>query len=94
MTIEDKITSKVIEGIKVLYGQDVTADMVLLQKTKREFEGHLTLVVFPFVKMARKKPEQVAEELGQYLKQHCEAIATFNVVKGFLNLVIARNAWL
>ena len=94
MTIEDKITSKVIEGIKVLYGQDVTADMVLLQKTKREFEGHLTLVVFPFVKMARKKPEQVAEELGQYLKQHCEAIATFNVVKGFLNLVIARKAWL
>ena len=94
MTIEDKITSKVIEGIKVLYGQDVPADMVLLQKTKREFEGHLTLVVFPFVKMARKKPEDMANEMGQYLKEHCEAIAEFNVVKGFLNLVIARSAWI
>ena len=94
MTIEDKITSKVIEGIKVLYGHDVPADMVLLQKTKREFEGHLTLVVFPFVKMARKKPEDMANEMGQYLKEHCEAIAEFNVVKGFLNLVIARSAWI
>ena len=81
-------------AVKALYGQDVPEKMVQLQKTRSEFEGSLTLVVFPFVKMARKSPEQTAQELGEYLVQNCEAISKFNVVKGFLNLCIADQAWL
>ena len=81
-------------AVKALYGQDVPEKMVQLQKTRSEFEGSLTLVVFPFVKMARKSPEQTAQELGEYLVQNCEAISKFNVVKGFLNLSIADAAWL
>ena len=80
--------------MKTLYGQDVPEKMVQLQKTRSEFEGSLTLVVFPFVKMARKSPEQTAQELGEYLVQHCEAVSKFNVVKGFLNLSISDEAWL
>ena len=68
--------------------------MVQLQKTRSEFEGNLTLVVFPFLKISKKNPEQTASEIGQYLVEHSEAIASFNVVKGFLNLVIAPAAWL
>ena len=81
-------------AVKALYGQDVPEKMVQLQKTRSEFEGNLTLVVFPFVKMARKSPEQTAQELGEYLVQNCKAISKFNVVKGFLNLSIADAAWL
>ena len=81
-------------AVKALYGQEVPEKMVQLQKTRSEFEGNLTLVVFPFVKMARKSPEQTAQELGEYLVQNCEAISKFNVVKGFLNLCIADQAWL
>ncbi len=81
-------------AVKELYGQEVPEKMVQLQKTRSEFEGNLTLVVFPFVKMARKSPEQTAQELGQYLVDYCEAISKFNVVKGFLNLSIADAAWL
>ena len=81
-------------AVKALYGQDVPEKMVQLQKTRSEFEGNLTLVVFPFVKMARKSPEQTAQELGDYLVQHCEAVSKYNVVKGFLNLSIADAAWL
>jgi len=77
-----------------LYGQDVPEKMVQLQKTRSEFEGSLTLVVFPFVKMARKSPEQTGQEIGQYLMDNCEAVSKFNVVKGFLNLSIADAAWL
>ena len=94
MNIENQISSTILEAVKALYGQDVPEKMVQLQKTKKEFEGSLTLVVFPFVKMARKKPEEVAEELGQYLVEKCPAVAAYNVVKGFLNLVIAQEAWL
>ena len=81
-------------AVKALYGQDVPEKMVQLQKTRSEFEGNLTLVVFPFVKMAKKSPEQTAQELGEYLVANCEAISKFNVVKGFLNLSISNEAWL
>ena len=94
MNIENQISSTILEAVKALYGQDVPEKMVQLQKTKKEFEGSLTLVVFPFVKMAKKKPEEVAEEIGQYLVEKCPAVAAYNVVKGFLNLVIAQEAWL
>ena len=94
MNIESKIMSSALEAVKVLYGQEVPEKMVQLQKTKREFEGNLTLVVFPFLKMSKKGPEQTAQEIGEYLQQNCDAVASFNVVKGFLNLVIAPAAWL
>ena len=94
MTIEEKIVSSVINGIKALYGQDATTAQVQLQKTKKEFEGHLTLVVFPFLKMSRKSPEQTATEIGDYLKANCPAIAAYNVIKGFLNLTISSACWI
>lgn len=93
MKIEDKLTASVINGVKELYGAEVPAKMVQLQKTKKEFEGHLTLVVFPFLKMSKKGPEQTAQEIGEYLKQHEPAIASYNVIKGFLNLTIASDVW-
>ena len=94
MNIESKIMSSALEAVKALYGQEVPEKMVQLQKTKREFEGNLTLVVFPFLKMSKKGPEQTAQEIGEYLLQNSDAVASFNVVKGFLNLVIAPAAWL
>ena len=94
MKIEDKLTAAILQGIKQLYGQDVPEKMVQLQKTKKEFEGHLTLVVFPFLKMSKKGPEQTAQEIGDYLKQNEPAIAEFNVIKGFLNLTIASDVWI
>ena len=94
MKIEDKLTAAVMNGIKELYGQEVPAKMVQLQKTKKEFEGHLTLVVFPFLKMSKKGPEQTAQEIGEYLKQHEPAVAGFNVIKGFLNLTVASDEWI
>ena len=93
MKIEDKLTAAILQGIKQLYGQEVPEKMVQLQKTKKEFEGHLTLVVFPFLKMSKKGPEQTAQEIGEYLKQNEPAIAEFNVIKGFLNLTIASDVW-
>lgn len=93
MNIESMIIGSAIEAVKMLYGQDVPEKMVQLQKTKREFEGNLTLVVFPFLKMSKKGPEQTAQEIGEYLQQNCSAVAAFNVVKGFLNLVVAPAAW-
>lgn len=93
MKIENAIASAVIAAVKELYGQDVPEKMVALQKTRSEFEGHLTLVVFPFLKMSKKKPEDTAQEIGRYLTEHCKAVASFNVVGGFLNLVIAPPAW-
>ncbi|MCH5309498.1 MAG: arginine--tRNA ligase [Prevotella sp.] len=93
MNIETLIGKAAQEAIKALYGQDVPEKMVQLQKTRSEFEGNLTLVVFPFVKMARKSPEQTAEEIGAYLTEHCTAVEKFNVVKGFLNLSVGTGAW-
>lgn len=94
MKIEDKIVASVISGLKALYGQEVPEKMVQIQKTKKEFEGHLTLVVFPFLKMSRKGPEQTAQEIGEYLKANEPAVAAFNVIKGFLNLTIASATWI
>ena len=94
MKIENEIISSVIAAVKELYGQDVPEKMVALQKTKSNFEGNLTLVVFPFLKMSKKTPERTALEIGDYLKENCaNVIADFNVVKGFLNLSIAPAAW-
>ena len=94
MKIEDKLVMSVISGLKALYGQEVPEKMVQMQKTKKEFEGHLTLVVFPFLKMSRKGPEQTAQEIGEYLKANEPAVAAFNVIKGFLNLTIASATWI
>ena len=94
MKIEDKLVASVISGLKALYSQEVPEKMVQIQKTKREFEGHLTLVVFPFLKMSRKGPEQTAQEIGEYLKVNEPAVAAFNVIKGFLNLTIASATWI
>ena len=94
MTIEQQIINAAQAAVKELYGQEVPEKMVQLQKTKKEFEGNLTLVVFPFLKISRKKPDETAREIGEYIKQNCEAIADFNAVGGFLNLVIDKKAWL
>jgi arginyl-tRNA synthetase len=95
MNIEQKLTASVLAAIKSLYGQDVPEKMVQLQKTKKEFEGHLTLVVFPFLKMSKKGPEQTAAEIGDYLMANAaDVVAAYNAVKGFLNLTIAADCWL
>ena len=94
MVIEQQITGAIIAGIKELYGADVTASQVQLQKTKKEFKGHLTLVVFPFLRMSKKSPQQTAQEIGEYLLRHEPAVAEFNVIKGFLNLTIACACWI
>lgn len=94
MNIENKLVGSVINGLKVLYGQEIPAEQVQLQKTKKEFEGHLTLVVFPFLRMSKKGPEQTAQEIGEYLQANEPAVAAFNVIKGFLNLTIASSAWI
>jgi len=94
MNMEKKLVDSVIQGIKALYGQDVTAEQVQLQKTKKEFEGHLTLVVFPFLRASRKGPEQTAQEIGEYLQSNESSVAKFNVIKGFLNLTIASATWI
>ena len=94
MNIEQKLTATVIAALNSLYGQEVPEKMVQLQKTKKEFEGHLTLVVFPFLKMSKKGPEQTAQEIGEYLKQNApELVSNYNAVKGFLNLTIASDCW-
>ena len=94
MNIETLISKAAGEAVKVRYGMEASEKMLQLQKTRSEFEGNLTLVVFPFVKAAKKSPEQTAQEIGEYMVQNCEAISKFNVVKGFLNLSIAEGAWL
>ena len=93
MNIEKRLIPAVVRAIKTLYGEEVSADQVQLQKTKKEFEGHLTLVVFPFLRISKKKPEVTAQEIGEYLVQNENVISKFNVIKGFLNLTIASSAW-
>ncbi len=94
MIIESNISNKVVKAIRDLYGQEVPEKMVQLQKTRSEFEGNLTLVVFPFLKMSKKKPEDTAKEIGEYLLTNEKSVANYNVVKGFLNLSIAPSAWI
>ena len=93
MKIEAQITAAALAAVKELYGVEVPEKMIQLQKTRSDFEGNLTLVTFPLLKTSHKKPEDTAQEIGGYLKKNCKAIADFNVVKGFLNLVIAQAAW-
>ena len=92
--MEKKIQQAVMAAIKELYGQEIPEKLATLQKTRAEFEGNLTLVVFPFLKMSKKAPEATAEEIGQYLKENSSAVSGYNVVKGFLNLSIGGNAWI
>ena len=94
MKIEEQITTAALAAVKELYGADVPTQMIQLQKTKANFEGNLTLVTFPLLKTSRKNPEETAKEIGAYLKDNCNAISDYNVVKGFLNLVIAPTAWI
>ena len=93
MKIEAQITAAARAAVKELYGVEVPEKMIQLQKTRSDFEGNLTLVTFPLLKTSHKKPEDTAQEIGEYLKKNCKAIADFNVVKGFLNLIIAQAAW-
>ena len=93
MKIEEQITVAALAAVKELYGTEVPEKMIQLQKTRSNFEGNLTLVTFPLLKTSHKKPEDTAQDLGEYLKKNCKAVADFNVVKGFLNLVIAQAAW-
>ena len=93
MKIETLIAQKAVVAIKELYGQEIDAATVQVQKTKREFEGHLTIVVFPYLKMSRKGPEQTATEIGTWLRENVEEISSYNVIKGFLNLVISSSVW-
>ena len=94
MTIENRIAASVVEAVKTLYAHDVPPAAVQIQKTKREFEGDLTVVVFPFLKISRKRPEDTAGEIGAYIERHCDAVAAFNVVKGFLNITVGDASWL
>lgn len=94
MNIEKQLVHAVISAVAALYNEQVDDSKVQLGKTKREFEGHLTLVVFPFLKISKKGPEQTAQEIGQYLADNSPEIAAFNVIKGFLNLTIASEAWM
>ena len=94
MNIEQQIMQAALKAVKELYGQDVPEKMVQVQKTKAGYEGNLTLVVFPFLKISKKKPDQTAQELGQWLMDNCEVVERFNVVGGFLNIVVATDAWM
>ena len=93
MKIEEKLIAAVQHAIRALYGQEVAETAVQLQKTKKEFQGHFTLVVFPFLKISRKGPEQTAEDIGRHLQENEPSVAAYNVIKGFLNLSIASSAW-
>ncbi len=94
MNIEDLIKEGTIKAVKQLYNAEIESDKVQTQQTRKEFEGDVTLVVFPFVKMARKAPEQVANEIGEFLKNEIDEIIDFNSVKGFLNLLVSDSYWL
>ena len=94
MNIEKEIVKTTLKVVKELYGQDVDRTAVQLQKTRADFEGNLTLVVFPFLKISKKKPEDTAQEIGERLIKETAVVASFNVVKGFLNLVVSQSAWI
>jgi len=93
MKIEQKLQEHIVKAIDSLYGHIITQELVSLQKTKKEFEGHLTLVVFPFLKVSKKNPEQTAQEIGEWLIKNVSQVAKFNVIKGFLNLTISSSVW-
>ncbi len=94
MKIESIIAEMTVKAVKALYGQDIDAGQVQVQKTKKEFQGHLTVVVFPFLKMSHKGPEQTAQEIGGWMQDNVDAVSSFNVIKGFLNIVISDSVWI
>jgi len=94
MTIEQQLFTAIEAGINKLYDVSVTGEQIQIQKTKKEFEGHFTLVVFPLLRISKKSPEQTAQEIGEYLQQYCPIVSSFNVIKGFLNLQIAGSRWI
>lgn len=94
MSIDNIISSAVAEALKALYGVEVAASSIVPQTTRKEFEGNLTVVVFPYLKASKKAPEATAQEIGEYLVANCDAVKAFNVVKGFLNIVIEPKFWL
>lgn len=94
MKIESTIAEMTVAAVKALYGQDIEPSQVQVQKTKKEFEGNLTVVVFPFLRMSRKGPEQTAAEIGAWLQENVSAVSSYNVIKGFLNIVVATGVWL
>lgn len=94
MKIEQQLTAAVASAIKTLYGQEAAENQIQLQKTKKEFEGHLTLVVFPLLRISRKKPEDTAREIGEYLAANSPLIEKYNAVNGFLNLTISSSSWI
>ena len=94
MTIEKILTQGVVEAIKSLYGADFSTEKIQLQKTRKEFEGDFTLVVFPFLSLSKKRPEETAQEIGEVLKANLPTVEAFNVVKGFLNLSISPTYWI
>ena len=94
MSIETKLVQSVVEALKSLYGADFSAEKIQLQKTRKEFEGDFTVVVFPFLAISKKRPEETAQEIGDFLKANQPVISAFNVVKGFLNLSIATSYWI
>jgi len=94
MNLETILGTVVANAVKTLYGLDTEPNQIQLQKTKKEFEGDLTVVIFPFVKAARKSPEQTGQEIGEYLLQNNHVVSKYNVIKGFLNLSISKSYWL
>lgn len=92
--IEQQLSAAIRSAIQILYGVAIAPEQAVLQKTKKEFEGHLTLVVFPFLRISKKSPEQTAQEIGEYLLEHEPSVASFNVIKGFLNLTVAGSNWI
>ena len=93
MKIEKQLATAAAAAVQALYGHEIAAGQVTLQKTKKDFEGHLTLVVFPFLRISKKKPQDTAAEIGEWIKANTQLIASYNAVGGFLNLVIAPACW-
>ena len=93
MNVEFIITSSVADAVKSLYGMVAESNLLQFQKTKKEFEGDITVVTFPFVKAARKSPEQTGQEIGEFLLKNTSIVSKFNVIKGFLNLSISKAFW-
>ncbi|MES3018464.1 MAG: arginine--tRNA ligase, partial [Bacteroidota bacterium] len=93
MTIEDKIVQNIIEAVQTLYNTEVEADKIVIQETRKEFEGQITAVTFPFTRFSKKTPEQTGADIGEYLKEHLDDVTDYNVIKGFLNLSISDRYW-
>lgn len=93
MSIDNILSQATADAVKALYGAEVAAESIVPSTTKKEFEGNLTIVVFPFLKASHKRPEDTAQEIGEYLVANCEAVEKFNVIKGFLNITIKPSFW-